>query len=67
MRDTHQIMVKLPDRTNFQMSAFNQGNNEEYLVHIIIVKHLLEQKGTLHVIGKAFQVVVEVRKQLELP
>ncbi len=49
------------------MSAFSQGNNEEYLVHIIIVKHLLEQKGTLHVIGKAFQVVVEVRKQLELP
>ena len=65
MRDTHQIMVKLPDRTNFQMSAFNQGNNEEYLVHIIIVKHLLEQKGTVQDIGEAVQVVLEVRKQME--
>ncbi len=41
-RDTKQIKVKLPDGTNFQMSAFGQGNNEEYLVHIIAIKHLLE-------------------------
>jgi hypothetical protein len=47
------------------MSAFGQGNNEEYIVHIIAVKRLLEQKGTVQDVGKAFQVVLEVRKQME--
>ncbi len=64
--DTKQIKVNLPNGTNFQMSAFGQGNNEEYLVHVIAVKHLLEQKGTVQDIGKAFQAVLEVRKQIEL-
>jgi hypothetical protein len=41
-RDTKQIKVKLPDGTNFQMFAFGQGNNKEYLIHVIAVKHLLE-------------------------
>jgi hypothetical protein len=41
-RDTEQIKVKLPDWTNLQMSAFGQENNEENLVHIIAIKHLLE-------------------------
>ncbi len=57
-RDTEQIKVKLPaDGTNFQMSAFGQGNNKEYLVHVIAIKCLLE---------KMFKAVPEVRKQLEL-
>jgi hypothetical protein len=47
------------------MSAFGQGNNKEYLVHVITIKHLLEQKGTIQDFEKAFQVVLEVRKQLE--
>jgi hypothetical protein len=64
-RDTEQIQVKLLDGTNFQMSAFGQGNNEEYLVHVITVKCLLEQKGAVQDVGKAFQAVFEVRKQLE--
>jgi hypothetical protein len=59
------IKVKFPNGTNFQMFAFGQGNNEVYLVHVIAIKHLLEQKKTVQDIGKAFQVVVEVRKQLE--
>jgi hypothetical protein len=63
-RDTNKIKVKLPDGTNFQMSAFSQGNNKEYLVHIITVKHLLEQKETIQDIGKAFGTISEVRKQL---
>jgi hypothetical protein len=42
-RDTKQIKVKLLNGTNFQISAFNQGNNEEYLFHVMVVKHLLEQ------------------------
>jgi hypothetical protein len=47
------------------MSAFGQGNNKEYIVYVIAVKCLLELKGTVQDVGKAFQVVVEVRKQLE--
>jgi hypothetical protein len=46
-RDIKQIKVKLPNGTNFQMSAFGQENNEEYLVHVIAVKCLLEQKGSI--------------------
>jgi hypothetical protein len=45
MRATEHIKVKLPNGTNFQMSAFGQGNNEEYLIPVIAVKCLLEQKG----------------------
>jgi hypothetical protein len=48
------------------MSAFGQGNNEEYLVHIIAIKCLLEQKGTIQDLRKAFQAVLKVRKQMEL-
>jgi hypothetical protein len=48
------------------MSAFRQGNNEEYLVHVIIIKHLLKQKGTVQDVGKVFGAVFELRKQLEL-
>jgi hypothetical protein len=48
------------------MSAFGQGNYGEYLVHIIAVKHFLEQKETVQDAGKAFQAILEVRKQLEL-
>ncbi len=64
-RDTEQIKVKLPNGTKFQMSAFGQGDNEEYLVNIITVKHLLEQKGTIQDVGKAFGAVLKVREQLE--
>jgi hypothetical protein len=65
-QDTNIIKVKLPNGTNFQISAFGQGNNEEYLVHVIILKYLLEKKGAIQDIGKSFQVVVEVRRQLKL-
>jgi hypothetical protein len=47
------------------MPNFGQGNNKEYLVHVIAVKHLLEQKGTIQDIGKVFGTISEVRKQLE--
>ncbi len=55
-RDTEQIKIKLTDETNYQMSAFSQGNNEGYLVCIIAVKHLLKQKGTVQDVGQAFGV-----------
>jgi hypothetical protein len=60
-----QIKVKWPDGTNVQISAFGQGNNKEYLIHGIAVKWLLEQKWNVQDIGKAFEAISEVRKQLE--
>jgi hypothetical protein len=48
------------------MSAFGQGNNEEQFLHVIAVKRLLSQKRTDQDAKKASQVVVEVRKELEL-
>jgi hypothetical protein len=49
------------------MSALGQGNNKQYLIHVIAVKHLLEQKGTVQDAEKAFEAVSELRlrKQLE--
>jgi hypothetical protein len=47
------------------MSAFGQGNSEEYLVHVIIVKELLKQKGTVQDVMKAFKAISEVRRRLE--
>ncbi len=64
-QDTKKIKVKLPDRTNFQMFTFGNGNNEEYLVHVIAVKHLIKHKRTDQYVKMAFQVLVEVRKELE--
>ncbi len=45
-QETKQIMVELLDGTKFQMPTYGSGNNEEYLVHVIAVLHLVEQKGT---------------------
>jgi hypothetical protein len=44
--ETTQIKVELPDGTKFQMPTYGSGNNKEYLVHVIAVLHLVEQKGT---------------------
>ncbi len=60
------MKVKLTDGTNYQMSVFGKENNKEYLVQVIAVKRLLEQKQTIQDIRKAVQVVVEVRKEIEL-
>jgi hypothetical protein len=58
-RETEQIKVELPDGTKFQMPTFSSGNNKEYLVHIIAVLQLIEQKrnfcqcqGSLCGVGK---------------
>jgi hypothetical protein len=39
-RDTEKIKVKFPDETSFQMSAFGQGNNEEYLVSMSLLSSI---------------------------
>jgi hypothetical protein len=37
--------IKLPDTSHLVMPIYSQGNNEEYLAHIVVVLHIIEQKG----------------------
>jgi hypothetical protein len=39
------LKIKLPNGTIFNMSIFFQGNTEEYLVHVVAVLNLINQKG----------------------
>jgi hypothetical protein len=52
-------------RSNFQMVAFRYGNNEEYLIHIIAVLRIIEQKGMKTDVSKAIQALVEARKEMK--
>jgi hypothetical protein len=63
-QETEQIKVKLPDRTKFQMPTYGSGNNKEYLVHVIAVLHLVEQKGAAAEVKEAFAAVVAIRKEM---
>jgi hypothetical protein len=63
-RETEQIKVEIPDGTKFQMSTYGTGNNKEYLIHIIAVMHLIEQKRTAAEVKEAFTALVEVRKEM---
>jgi hypothetical protein len=37
--------IKLPDASHLSMPIYSCGNNKEYLVHIIAVLQVIEQKG----------------------
>jgi hypothetical protein len=63
-RKTEQIKVELPNGTKFQMPTYSSGNNKEYLVHIIAILQLVEQKGTAAKVKEAFAVLVAVRKEM---
>jgi hypothetical protein len=63
-RETEQIKVKLLDRTRFQMPTYGFGNNVEYLIHVIAILHLVEQKGTAAEVKEAFAALVAVRKKM---
>jgi hypothetical protein len=63
-RETKQIKVELPDGTKFQMPTYGSGNNEEYLVHVITVLQLIEQKGTSANVKEAFAALAKVRKEM---
>jgi hypothetical protein len=39
------LKIKLPNGTVFNMSIFSQGNNEEYLAHIVAILCTIKQKG----------------------
>jgi hypothetical protein len=63
-RETEQIKVELPDGTKFQMPTYCSGKNKEYLVHVIAVFRLVEQKGTAAEVKEAFAALVKVRKEM---
>ncbi len=46
------------------MPTYGSGNNEEYLVHVIAVLRLVEQKGTAAELKEAFAALVKVRKEM---
>ena len=39
------MKVKLPDDSHISVPIFSSGNNEEYIVHIVAVLRIIEQKG----------------------
>jgi hypothetical protein len=63
-RETEQIKVELLDGMKFQMPTYGSGNNKEYLVHVIAVLQLVEQKGTAAEVNEAFAALVKVRKEM---
>ncbi len=63
-QETEQIKVELPNGTKFQMPTYGSGDNEEYLIHIMAVLHLVKQKGTAARVKEAFAVLVAVWKEM---
>ncbi len=63
-QEMEQIKVELPDGTKFQMPTYGSGSNKEYLVHVIAVLQLVEQKGTAAKVKEAFTALVAVRKEM---
>jgi hypothetical protein len=60
--------IKLPDTSHLSMPIYSRGNNEEYLMHIIAVLRVIEQKGLLkkcQVLAKAVVRRSEVLKNLQ--
>jgi hypothetical protein len=43
--DPQVFQIKLPDVSHLSMPIYSRGNNEEYLVHIVAVLQVIEQKG----------------------
>jgi hypothetical protein len=46
------------------MPTYGSGNNKEYLIHVIFVLRLVEQKGTAAEVKEAFAGLVTVRKAM---
>jgi hypothetical protein len=57
-REKEQIKVEIPDGTKFQMPTYGSGDNKEYLVHVIAVLQLVEEKGTAAKVKEAFAALV---------
>jgi hypothetical protein len=62
------LKIKLPDVSHLSMPIYSHGNNEEYLVHIVVVLRVIEQKGLskkCRVLAKAVARWSEVLKNLQ--
>jgi hypothetical protein len=60
--------IKLPDASHLSMPIYSCGNNEEYLVHIVAVLQVIEQKGLskkCRVLAKAVARWSEALKNLQ--
>jgi hypothetical protein len=55
----------MPDGTNFGMAAFAYGTNEDYLVHVIAILHIIEKKGLASEIKVAWDAILKVRRKLK--
>jgi hypothetical protein len=49
------LKIKLPDTSHLSMPIYSRGNKEEYLVHIVAVLRVIEQKG----LPKKYQVLAK--------
>jgi hypothetical protein len=67
-KEEHQVLkVKLPDDSHISVPIFSCGNNKEYIVHIVAVLHIMDQKGLpkkCQVFAKAVAKWKEVLKNL---
>jgi hypothetical protein len=43
--DPQGLKVKLPDNFHLNMPIYSRGNTKEYLMHIVVVLHIIKQKG----------------------
>ncbi len=43
--DPQVFKIKLPNTSHLSMPIYSRGNNEEYLMHIVAVLRVIEQKG----------------------
>jgi hypothetical protein len=62
------LKVKLPDTSHISVSIYSRGNNEEYLMHIVAVLQIIEQKGLpkkCQVLAKAVVKWSEALKSLQ--
>jgi hypothetical protein len=62
------FMINLPDASHLSMPIYSHGNNEEYLVHIVAVLRVIDQKGLpkkCRVLAKAVVKPSEALKNLQ--
>jgi hypothetical protein len=60
--------IKFPDTSHLSMPIYSHGNNKEYLVHIVAVLRVIDQKGLpkkCRVLAKAVAKRSEALKNLQ--
>jgi hypothetical protein len=66
--DPQVFKIKLPKASHLSMPIYSRGNNEEYLMHIVAVLQVIEQKGLpkkCQVLAKAVARLSEALKNLQ--